>query len=278
MLQNQAEEQEIEMREMQESYEEKCQSEKMLKDHLEEYMATYEAKLTKMQEALKNTDKDINIISAHKNDAQQGVAKLTAELKSSKQLVATLQEKISKQIAQSQVDEDCNKSLQEQLSNEKETCKKLRKILKEHDDVVSANEKQLQETKRALDQYSLQLRIAEEGRLASQSTVSDLSIELRKAKDEIQSQKRSSEQVTRDLRTRLKAAEKELNDIEEIRVKSRDQSESSLKAKVTELEAEMGGTGQMIAARLSALERPRRDSDSSNASDKETSSQKLLRL
>nr|XP_002122992.3 protein MLP1 isoform X1 [Ciona intestinalis] len=281
LLQHQAEEQELEMREMQESYEEKCQSEKKLKDRLsqvEEYMSTYEDKLADMQEALKNTDKDLNIISTHRSDAQHDVNKLSADLKTSQAATTRLEDKVAKLIAQNQVDEDCNKTLQEQLHKEKETCKKLRKILEEHDDVVSANEKQLHETKQALDQYSLQLRIAEEGRLASQRTVHDLTVELRKAKDEIQKQKQSTDQVTRDLRARLTTAEKELTDIEEIRLKHKDAPESSFKAKLTELEAEMGGTGQMIAARLSALERPRRDSDSSNASDKETSSQKLHRL
>ena len=45
---------------------------------------------------------------------------------------------------------------------------------------------------------------------------------------------------------------------------------------VSELEAEMGGMGQVIAARLQSLEPSRRVSDPSITVEKESSSQKVI--
>nr|CAB3228441.1 trichohyalin [Phallusia mammillata] len=266
-----SEKQEAEMQELQDSYEAKCQNQKLLEDHLSErndQISRFKEEVLDLKEALHTTDKDN---STHRNEIDSEVKKLKEQLTASRDNEKKLVEQISKLIAQSQVDEDCNESLQDELQKERLSLKQTEKMVEQRDSELLKLESNLK-------QVTEKLKSSEEAKMTALNDCNSATKEAKKLKEEMSKLQMNSEQALHKLRNQLHAAEKQLVDIDEIKTKESKSSSSSFKAKMSELEAEMGDTSQMIAARLSALERPRRDSDSSNTSDKESLLQKNQRL
>ncbi|XP_076807859.1 uncharacterized protein LOC143451296 isoform X3 [Clavelina lepadiformis] len=278
MLRRHAEEQETEMKDLQEAFEARCQNQKELEDRLSEakdVIKSYEEQLHDMKEAMKELDKKSSVMSSHRAAPQVDIEKLTSDLEASRLSEENLKEKIARLLMHNQGDK---KLLQDELTKEREACERLRNILKDHDDDFAINEKQLLEVKTSIDELKRRLDSAEEGKATLQRENKELGNENRKLKEQLSVFERSSQQTVRELRTRLYSAEKQLGDIEEIRSREASVTESSFKAKLTELEADMGGTGQMIAARLMSLEPSRRVSDPAVSLDKESASHKIHRL